>query len=509
MGCGTAPDSPVPVASSVERVDSSQGQLLTAPEPSQVGSFGVSLAVAGDTLLVGATDANLGGSVYVFARGSDGWVDTQRLVASNGHRNDEFGQVVALAGDTALFGAPEDTGGGEYAGAAYVFERSGSTFTQSQKLEASDAAASAYFGKAVALEDDTLLVGSNQGAYVFTRYGSGWQEQQKLTNADAFEFGSSVALEGDTALVGSDGEVDVFSRDGASFMLSQRLTPSDGQNQYFGENVALAGDWVLIGARLDASNNLSRPGSAYLFERNGKGFDFSQKLTSHSGEGDWFGDAVALSGDLALVGADYASNGGTAYLFLRGAHGWQEEQSFAGGDASDQPEFGSALALDDRDAVVGAWSTRVQGFGQAGVAYAYSLPAPSGSAGAPGEEPPSTAGAPGTPPETASGAGGSPDTEGQGAAEPGAPSGAGSGDETPDPANAAADSSGGGQAGAPGVAACGQGDAACARPSIKTVTHAGCSIGPSVELKNSPACSSWLTLLAGVAVLGSRRRRRR
>jgi len=147
----------------------------------------------------------------------DPWLEQQKVTASDGAPGDTFGFSVAISGDTAIIGANEDTiGGNADQGSAYVFTRSGSTWTQQQKLTASDGAAGDFFGNSVAISVDTVIVGANldtvganatQGsAYVFTRSGSTWTEQQKLTASDgaAFDlFGSSVAIDGDTAIVGA------------------------------------------------------------------------------------------------------------------------------------------------------------------------------------------------------------------------------------------------------------------------------------------------------------------
>ena len=270
----------------------------------------------------------------------------QKVIASDGAAGDFFGISVALSGDTALVGADlDDVSANSYQGSAYVFTRSGTTWTQQGKLTASDGAAGDLFGISVALSGDTALVGAygddvgangDQGsAYVFTRSGTTWSLQQKLTASDgaAYDrFGNSVALSGDTALVGADwhnvganpdqGSAYVFTRSGTTWSEQAHLTASDGAAYYFfGISVALSGDTALVGAYGDNVGANDNQGSAYVFTRSGTTWSLQQKLTASDGAAyDYFGNSVALSGDTALVGAvsdDVGANDsqGSAYFY--------------------------------------------------------------------------------------------------------------------------------------------------------------------------------------------------
>ena len=154
------------------------------------------------------------GSAYIFTRSGTTWTEQQKLTASDSAAEDYFGSSAALDGDTALVGADHDN---SKSGSAYIFTRSGTTWTQLQKLTASDGVGSDYFGHSIALDGDTALVGaygddSRRGsAYIFTRSGGAWSQQQKLTLSDGEAldyFGISAALNGDTALVGATGDDD-------------------------------------------------------------------------------------------------------------------------------------------------------------------------------------------------------------------------------------------------------------------------------------------------------------
>jgi hypothetical protein len=199
------------------------------------------VALSGDTALIGAAfddDAGLdSGSAYAFVRSGGVWTEQQKLKASDATIDILFGSSVALSGDTALIGAKFDTVAGAIAsGSAYVFVQSGGVWTEQQKLTASDGAAYDLFGESVALSGDTALIGapspssfvgaSGPGtAYVFVRSGGVWNEQQKLAPSDneaSDEFGSSVGVSGDVVVVGAPWR-DVAA--GAAFIFEPDTTP--------------------------------------------------------------------------------------------------------------------------------------------------------------------------------------------------------------------------------------------------------------------------------------------
>jgi hypothetical protein len=197
------------------------------------------------------------------------------LLGQDGAVQDYFGWSVALDGDTALIGTLYGPGSANAdQGAAYVFVRNGTTWTQQKKLTANDGLAFAQFGTAVALDGDTALVGAPDhqrlpsflttgAAYVFVRNGTTWTQQAGLLANDGDggdQFGAAVALDGDTALVGApnnavtvggQGAAYIFTRNGTSWTQRQRLLASDiAPDDHFGNAVALSGDKALIGAYL-------------------------------------------------------------------------------------------------------------------------------------------------------------------------------------------------------------------------------------------------------------------
>jgi hypothetical protein len=362
--------------------------------------FGNSVALSGDTALVGAPMDNVGahsnqGSAYVFVRSGTTWSLQKKLTASDGAVDDQFGNSVALSGDTALVGAHYDNVSGHSGqGSAYVFVRSGTTWSLQKKLTASDGAAQDLFGTSVALSGNTALVGAfgKSSAYVFVRSVTTWSQQKKLTvPVYAGGFGSSVALSGDTALVGADldnvganssqGSAYIFVRSGTAWSQQAHLIASDGnQEDNFGNSVALSGDTALVGAiDADVGGFLvhTNQGSAYVFVRSGTAWSLQKKLTgSDSDAFDYFGSSVALSGNTALVGANEDAMGltseqGSAYIFVRSGTVWSQQAHLTASDGVAGDHFGYSVALSGSTALVGAYSDDVGVNIDQGSAYVY------------------------------------------------------------------------------------------------------------------------------------------
>jgi len=270
-------------------------QKLTASDGAAGDLFGGSVAISGDTAVVGAFYDDIGsnseqGSAYVFVRSGTTWAQQQKLTASDGAASDSFGMSVAISGDTVVVGAYYNTiSPNTMQGSAYVFVRSGGTWAQQAKLVASDGAAGDFFGRAVAVSEDTAIVGAigsdigvveEQGsAYVFVRSGVTWTQQAKLVASDGVDidwFGFSVDISGDTAVVGAlycdidtnldQGSAYVFIRSGTTWTQQAKLMASDGAaDDLFGRSIAISGDTILVGAdRDDIGANVDQ-GSAYVF----------------------------------------------------------------------------------------------------------------------------------------------------------------------------------------------------------------------------------------------------
>jgi MYXO-CTERM domain-containing protein len=255
---------------------------LTASDGAAGDRFGYSVAVSGGTVVVGARldddNGSRSGSAYLFEDSGSGWVET-KLTASDGGASDEFGGSVAVSGDTVVVGARLDTDNGGDSGSVYVFQDSGSGWTET-KLTASDGAAGDEFGRSVAVSQNTVLVGApyddSGSAYIFQDSGSGWVET-KLTASDGTagdQFGWSVAVSEDTVAVGAPRDNENGGRSGSAYLFEDggtgwaqqaKLTASDGAvNDEFGFSVSVSGDTVAVGARFDVDGGVDS-GSAYLF----------------------------------------------------------------------------------------------------------------------------------------------------------------------------------------------------------------------------------------------------
>jgi hypothetical protein len=354
------------------------------------------LAVEGQAVQLRIDDD---GAAYPLA--IDPWFQQAKLTAADAAGGDRFGVAVAVSGDTAVVGAYLDsTPAGSNAGSAYVFVRSAGTWAQQQKLTAADAAAGDRFGISVAVSGDTAVVGAylddapagmdSGSAYVFVRSAGTWAQQQKLTAADAADgdsFGVSVAVSGDTAVVGAylddapagtnAGSAYVFVRSAGTWAHQQKLAADDAAAvDNFGMSVAVSVDTAVVGAHLEGGTNA---GSAYVFVRSAGTWAQQQKLAaSDAAANDNFGASVAVSGDTAVVGAPFddiaaGTDAGSAYVFVRSAGTWAQQQKLAASDADAGDRFGIAVAVSGDTAVVGAYFDDAPVGPDAGSAYVFLL----------------------------------------------------------------------------------------------------------------------------------------
>ena len=374
----------------------SQQAYIKASNTDANDYFGSSIAIAGDTIVVGAygEDSNAtgingnetnnsvatSGAVYVFTRTGSTWSQQAYIKASNTNANDWFGGSVSISGDTLVVGARgEDShafgvNGDQTSninpdsGAAYVFTRTGSTWSQQAYIKASNGGGFDYFGLPVVISGDTLVVGAfsedsnatgvngNQtndsspdsgAAYVFTRTGSIWSQQAylKASNTDTGDrFGNSLAISGDTLVVGAwqedsnatgingnqggnsatdSGAAYVFTRAGSNWSQQAYIKASNTEiYDYFGMPIALSGDILLIGSNEDsnaigvngnqADNSADGSGAAYVFQRTGATWNQNAYIKASNTEaGDSFGSSIALSGNTLVVGADWESSNAT------------------------------------------------------------------------------------------------------------------------------------------------------------------------------------------------------
>jgi hypothetical protein len=403
-----------------------QQQKIVASDRAADDNFGWSVAISGDYAIVGAlgededasggATASAAGSAYIFKQTAGVWAQQQKIVASDRAATDFFGFSVAISGDYAIVGArseDEDASGGatvSNAGSAYIFNLSGSTWAQQQKIVAGERAADDYFGYSVAISGDYAIVGAfvededasggntatgAGSAYIFKQIAGVWAQQQKIVASDraaSDQFGLSVAISGDYALVGAFQEDEdasggaTLNAAGSAYIFTQTagvwgqqnkvVTPLQwvvtATNDNFGYSVAINGDYAIVGAYQedeDASGAslLSGAGSAYIFKKTAGLWAQQQKIVaSDRAADDRFGYSVAISGDYAIVGAHLededasggatASGAGSAYIFKQTAGLWVQQQKIVASDRAGADLFGSSVAISGDYAIVGAYS---------------------------------------------------------------------------------------------------------------------------------------------------------
>lgn len=366
---------------------SAQALMKVTPVDGAGGDFfGTSVATSGDITVIGApgddTAAGIdAGSAYVYVRHGTSWGFRAKLTASDAAANDAFGSSVAVYGDTILVGAHMDDA---LRGSAYVFTRSGESWTQQQKLVPATASGSDHVGISVALYQDTALLGTwAESAYVYVRDGAVWTQQAVLADphgASGDFFGVSVGLYRDTALVGAQyddgqrGSACVFARTGTAWGFQQKLTASDADpSDWFGGHVALYRDTAIV-ASVGDDDNGNLAGAAYVFERSGPTWAERVKLLPVDGvAGDNFGMSVSISGDTAVIGASGAgSNRGVVYLYTQAGGVWTNSGKLQPSDAAASDYYGSAADLCGGRFVVGAYGDDDLG-GASGSAHLYLL----------------------------------------------------------------------------------------------------------------------------------------
>ncbi len=299
-----------------------QQAYLKASNTGEFDRFGISVAVSGDTVVVGSQNESSNatgvggdqgnnltpesGAVYVFTRTGGTWAQQAYLKASNTGEYDHFGYSVSVSGDTAVIGAYGErstaTGvGGNQAdngaldsGAAYVFTRTGGTWTQQAYLKASNTGVEDYFGQSVAVSGDTAVIGA-------------YAEDNNAIGVDGNQADNSAP---------TSGAAYVFSRSGTTW--TQQAYLKSGSLQFddrFGHSVAVSGDTAVIGAYQEdsnatgvggnqANNSASNSGAAYVFMRSGTTWTQQAYLkASNTAVNDFFGHSVAVSGDTAVIGA--------------------------------------------------------------------------------------------------------------------------------------------------------------------------------------------------------------
>ena len=383
----------------------SQQAYVKAPNAEANDRFGTSVAISGDTLVVGAYDedsnqttitngstastnnsALSAGAVYVYIRSGSSWSQQAYVKAPNAEAGDQFGESVAISGDTIVVGAFAESSNqttitngstasannsASGAGAAYVFTRSGSSWSQQAYLKAPNAEANDSFGASVAISGDTIVVGATKES----------SNQTTITNGSTASSNNSAS---------SAGAAYVFVRSGTSWSQQAYLkAPNADSADFFGYSVAISGDTIVVspyaedsnqttitnGSTASTDNSAFAAGAAYVFVRSGASWSQQAYLKAPNAEtNDYFGYSVAISGDTIVVGAlgessnqttitngstasanNSASFSGAAYVFVRSGSSWSQQAYLKAPNARASYFFGASMAISGDTIVVGAY----------------------------------------------------------------------------------------------------------------------------------------------------------
>jgi hypothetical protein len=376
------------------------GQKVIIDDGAQEDFFGWSVAIDGQTALVGAYGVTVNGqeqqgAAYVFTESNGIWTQTATLIANDGVRFDIFGSAVALSGSVAAIGAYQSN---HSIGAVYVFTGSGSAWTQKAKLTADDGVRNDCLGWSVAVSSAGVLAGApfasvdgiQVGAvYAFGANGGSWSQTQKVVannGAIGDFFGDAIAMDGTVAAIGADsatidghqvqGAAYVFDSSAGSWVQKTELTSDDGAPfDNFGRFVAISGTTIFVGTPYAVIDGNAFEGAVYVFDGAGGTWGQTQKLIASDGAANgYFGWSVAVSGTTALIGANSYSNNtnpGLVYKFDKSSGIWAQTQELASGDGTGVDLFGWSVALDGTNAVVGEPFAQVHGVFAQGAAYFY------------------------------------------------------------------------------------------------------------------------------------------
>ncbi|MHC4219429.1 MAG: FG-GAP repeat protein [Planctomycetota bacterium] len=374
-------------ATAADPCNATETGQCTAADAEFGDRFGDAVAIHGNVAVVGAPgDDDLGsqsGAVYIFHYDGAEWAQQPKLVISGSAAGHRCGYSVSVNNDVAVFGAPSDDHAGPESGSAYVFRLNAGTWEQETKLTASDSFFFHVFGESVSVNGNVTLVGalkpSSIGAvYAFRYIVNEWIEEDILTASDGNSdnrFGVSVSIKGDVALIGANRDDEGGTDAGAAYIFRYnsgtgfwdedvKLTASDpAPGDGFGISVSLSGNVAVIGANND-DPAVDDSGSAYVFRFSDGSWVEEAKLTAPTAAPSWdeYGQAVAVSGGIVVVGARADNAGGefsgAAYFYQYQFDGndwaWNLVAKLIASDSIGGDTFGRVVAVHGGTAFVGS-----------------------------------------------------------------------------------------------------------------------------------------------------------
>ncbi len=359
--------------------------------------FGISVSQSSNRILIGATgdddNGSASGSVYIFEKINNNWVEVQKLIASDGFDEDSFGISVSVSGNRVLVGSYKNDELSPGAGAAYIFELIGDSWIET-KLTASDGAFQDSFGYSVSLSGDRALISAkgddglsnfSGSAYIFEFVKGNWLEKTKLIASDgvnSLSFGSSVSLLDNTLVIGAyrhnangtgAGAAYVYELTEGNWGESIIISSDNESYDQFGESVSISNNRVIVGSFGDDDFGDSS-GAAYVFDLLDNNWVETQKITASEGAAkDEFGWSISASGNRVLIGAhkddDNELGSGSAYIFELVSGNWVASKLTAS-DRRPYDAFGFSVSLDDNKALVGAYHSNG---GASGSVYYFEL----------------------------------------------------------------------------------------------------------------------------------------
>ncbi|MCP3906135.1 MAG: hypothetical protein GY715_21130, partial [Planctomycetes bacterium] len=314
-------------------------QELVPDENSMGDQFGFAVGIGTDTIFVAAPfDDDLGsssGSVFAFRFDGQSWIQDQQIFAADETTFDRFGFSLAARGDQLIVGAIGESDLGSFSGAAYAFAQVDAQWVQTTKLVAGDGAAHEQFGSAVDTDGDVLIIGAWQdddggfwagSAYIYRWSGTSWDFETKLLAGDTDEedkFGAAVSISGNRAIVGAPetrgfaigpgGIAYLFEYDGSTWRETGRLMDESYVGGRLGASVAIEGDIAIVGVPDGVLDGVGLPGLAYIYRHCGDGWTrkaaFAGVGTPDAGQ---FGWSVAIDQERAVIGAEHGTGAGPA-----------------------------------------------------------------------------------------------------------------------------------------------------------------------------------------------------
>lgn len=371
---------------------------LTDPNPHDGGSFGRAVAIQDTAIAVTnflpneAFPSVGSGTLTIWENtGANNWAFAAQFTSDNPNAIDYYGRSLAIDNQTIVVGAPRDNEAGDRAGAVYIYEKTNGAWQRVAKLTATDAKPNADFGWSVALDNDTLAVGSltegntySGSVYIFSKQGNSWQQVAKFVpeNPERYDyFGRVVAVDGNRVAVGRSGDnkpcqscppygaVYLYEKgQDSTWSFTTKLTGDTYDVQQLGEVLAIEADVLVVAARED---------TVVILENDGSGWENSAILYNDEDNYDAFGGALAINKQTIVAGASgeyyqYA-NAGAAYMIQKNAVGeWAINVHLVAAMPTKDMYFGGATAIDNTYLVIGA-SGASSTFSGEGAVYVYKL----------------------------------------------------------------------------------------------------------------------------------------